>query len=230
MAEVKNLSTKLAIISNEIGALAKDGKNKEQGYLFIGYAQVAAKVRELQAKYGVAIIPTIESYESNEVRSKYGSIGYHYLIKLQFTVMNTDDPEDKIISDWIGESTDYGDKGINKAITSGVKYFIMRLYNISDKGEEEADDTTPEPSYSKGQAPFDKANTTKQKTFQKPAPKIDFKRVNEIKQKVKEISSIEDLENYWRELKLNASYKKIVTPYFHNRKKEIVPEDPDYAE
>lgn len=111
-------------------------------------------------------------------------------------------------------------KGCNQAQAYGSAVTYARRYTVQLAKSLACDDD----------AKVEKQPPDDQKAFQKPAPKIDFKRVNEIKQKVKGISSTEELENYWRELKLNASYKKIVTPYFQSRKKEIVPEEPDYAE
>lgn len=203
-----SLSAKIATIANEIGAIAKDGRNDQQGYAFIEYAQVAARARELQAKYGVTIVPTVESYECNEVKNKYGNIGYHYLIKMKFTVINADDENDNIITDWVGEATDYGDKGINKAITSSVKYFIMRLYNISEKGEQEADKTTPEPPV----AP---------RKNQQPKPKIDQAFLCKVRGKLPTINTDEELDVYWKELHLNKMYYKLLTPDFKKRREEI---------
>lgn len=206
MEETKklSLSAKIATIANEIGAITKDGRNTQQGYAFIEYAQVAAKARELQAKYGVTIVPTVESYERDEIKNKYGNIGYHYLLKMSFTVINADDENDKIITNWVGEATDYGDKGVNKAITSSVKYFIMRLYNISEKGEQEADKMTPEPAV----APKNK-------------PKIDQAFLAKVRAKLPTISTDEDLNAYWKELNLNKQYQSYLLPSFKKRRGEI---------
>lgn len=210
MEEAKklSLSSKIATIANEIGAIAKDGRNAQQGYAFIEYAQVAAKARELQAKYGVAIVPTVEGYERDEVKNKYGNIGYHYLLKMNFTVINADDENDKIVTSWVGEATDYGDKGVNKAITSSVKYFIMRLYNISEKGEQEADKVTPEPAV----AP---KNAVKNK------PKIDQAFLAKVRAKLPTINTDDELNAYWKELNLNKQYQGYLLPSFKKRRGEI---------
>ena len=62
---------------------------------------------------------------------------------MSFTLINGDCPEDQEVATWAGEASDYGDKGINKAETAGTKYFLMRLFNISEKGDEDADAQTP---------------------------------------------------------------------------------------
>lgn len=139
-----SLAAKLARIGKEIGAVDKSGRNNEQKYNYIEYGVVAGRIRELFDTYGVIIIPSVEGYQADEITSKYGSRGYHYTLRMSFQLINGDDPEDRFSATWMGESADFGDKGVNKAETSGTKYFLMRLFNVSEKGEEEADKVTPE--------------------------------------------------------------------------------------
>ena len=139
-----SLAGKLAKIGKEIGVVDKSGTNREQKYTFIEYGVVAGRIRELFDEYGVIIVPSVKDYVVDEITSKFGNKGYHYVIRMIFRVINADDSSDCIEAEWTGESADYGDKGINKAETSGTKYFLMRLFNISEKGEEEADEKSPE--------------------------------------------------------------------------------------
>lgn len=139
-----SLATKLARIGKEIGTVDKTGKNQQQNYNYIEYGVVAGRIRELFDIYGVIIIPNVDEYSVDEILNKYGNKGYHYTLKMSFRIVNGDDANDFLTAQWMGESADYGDKGINKAETSGTKYFLMRLFNISEKGEEEADEKSPE--------------------------------------------------------------------------------------
>ena len=142
--EPKTLAAKLAAIGKEIGAVDKSGHNVQQKYAYIKYSVVAGKIRELFDKYRVIIIPSVESVQQDEVTNKFGSTGYHYVLTMSFLLVNGDDPQDREIASWSGESIDYGDKGINKAETAGTKYFLMRLFNVSEKGDEDNDKTTPD--------------------------------------------------------------------------------------
>lgn len=146
MSEAKTLSlaSKLAAIGKEIGTVDKSGRNLQQKYDYIEYGVVAGRIRELFDKYHIIIIPNVESIQQDEIASKYDNKGYHYILHMSFTLINGDNPEDQEIATWAGEASDYGDKGINKAETSGTKYFLMRLFNISEKGEEDPDSKTPE--------------------------------------------------------------------------------------
>lgn len=62
---------------------------------------------------------------------------------------------------WTGEALDYGDKATNKAATSAQKYYLMRQFNISEKGED-PDADSPD----KGTV-----NGPKPQVTPKPAPK-----------------------------------------------------------
>lgn len=141
-----NLYQKLARITGEVGAIKKGGTNREQGYGFIEYAAVAGELRGLFAKYGVVIVPRMQQgvkQTRSQVTSARGAVGNYLLVDMHFTVTNADNPEDKFTVSWTGEALDYGDKATNKAATSALKYYLMRQFNISEKGED-SDEHTPD--------------------------------------------------------------------------------------
>lgn len=142
-----NLYQKLAAITGEVGSISKGGTNKEHGYAFIEYAAVAGELRHLFAKYRVIIIPYMarsHKQTREEVSTKNGTKGIHALIDFTFVVINADKPDEKFSVTWTGEATDYGDKAVNKAATGALKYYLMRQFNISEKGDD-PDSTTPDP-------------------------------------------------------------------------------------
>lgn len=190
MSEAKpTLAARIAAISKDLGAIQKGGHNREQHYDFIEYAAVSGKIRELLDKHGVAIIPSVTSYERDDVKSKNGATGYHYTLQMHFTAINADDPSDKLEADWMGESTDWGDKGINKAETSGTKYFYMRLFNISEKGDADND-----PDNTSGAS--EESKPAKAKTSS--GFRVDF---NSIRETCDAIDDEESLKKYYEELK-----------------------------
>lgn len=185
----KTLAARIAAISKDLGAIQKGGHNREQHYDFIEYAAVSGKIRELLDKHGVAIIPSVTSYERDDVKSRNGATGYHYTLQMHFMAINADDPQDKLEADWMGESTDWGDKGINKAETSGTKYFYMRLFNISEKGDADND-----PDATSGSS----KESTPAKSKTRSGLRIDF---NTIRETCATIDDEESLKAYYEELK-----------------------------
>lgn len=131
-----SLASKLAAIGKEIGAVSKSGKNLQQKYDYIEYGVVAGKIRELFDKYHIIIIPNVDNIQQDEIKGKYDNSGYHFVLQMTFTLINGDNLDDREIATWAGEASDFGDKGINKAETAGTKYFLMRLFNISEKGDD----------------------------------------------------------------------------------------------
>ena len=134
-----NIYQKLSAIMGDIGVVEKGGKNTEQNYAFIEYAAVAGKLRALFSEYGVLIVPRMpkaSEHVREEITTKYGSKGVAILIDFTFEIINADKPDDKFEVTWTGEAADYGDKGTNKAATSALKYYLMRQFNISEKGED----------------------------------------------------------------------------------------------
>jgi hypothetical protein len=167
-----NIYQKLARITGEVGVIAKGGQNREQSYAFIEYAAVAGKLRDLFAKYGVVIVPRMQQVSKQtrlDITSKGGKAGVWALIDFTFTVVNADNPEDKFTVTWTGEAADYGDKATNKAATSALKYYLMRQFNVSEKGDDPDADShsfnsaKPQPAVgAKPQASPNKAASQKQ--------------------------------------------------------------------
>lgn len=139
-----NIYQKLAMITGEIGVMEKGGRNQEQRYDFIEYAAIAGRIRTLFSKHGVIIVPKVKSQQRLEITSKHGARGIHAIVTMEFDIVNADQPDDRFTVTWEAEAADYGDKATNKAITAALKYYIMRQFNISEKGED-ADEHTPAP-------------------------------------------------------------------------------------
>jgi hypothetical protein len=58
----------------------------------------------------------------------------------QYTIINADYPDERIVCDWdAGEALDTSDKATNKAVTASQKYFLMKLFNISDKDDPDSE-------------------------------------------------------------------------------------------
>lgn len=190
------LAAKLARIGKEIGKVEKTGQNNGYGggYKFIEYGVVAGRIREKFDEYGIIIIPAVEHYEKDIVQSGRGASGYHYLLTMNFTIINGDDMEDRLVFPWLGESADYGDKGVNKATTAACKYFLMRLFNISEKSDEDADAQSPEIS-----------------TVQQPAESAKRKvpPVRALREKIYMMQSAEELDDAHK--KLYEAYPEMLT-------------------
>lgn len=135
----ETLARKIALASQEVGYLSADKRNKDQNYDYISADQVLQRAGDALAKYGVTIFPSITSTEVNvtERQGKTPRIDAQVIFLMVVT-----DGKDKIECGWTGYGSDYAtpDKAVYKAITSGHKYFEMKLLNIgigNEDGEHE---------------------------------------------------------------------------------------------
>lgn len=206
------LAAKIAAISKDLGAIQKGGHNKEQHYDFIEYAAVSGKIRELLDKHGVAIIPSVENYARDDVKSKSGAAGYHYMLTMRFTVINASDANDKIEATWMGESTDWGDKGINKAETSGTKYFYMRLFNISEKSDSDND-----PDRTSGT--IGKSAPKEAKTY--PKSTLNFQEIEDQAAIIDDLESLKDLYKSLKPETLSPAEQARINGIINKRKQEL---------
>jgi hypothetical protein len=109
-----------------------------------------AEVRVQLAKHGLMIIPEtvdrhIDRYTTMKPGYKQGDppkeqASFHATVKSRYTLVNVEDPNDRMVCEWdAGEALDTSDKATNKATTASHKYFLMKLFNISDKDDPDAD-------------------------------------------------------------------------------------------
>ena len=207
-----SLAAKLAAIGNEIGIVAKTGKNDQQKYDFIEYAVVSGKIRSILDKHKVTIMPQVDDYEVSEVTNKYGNVGYHYTLRMSFLIKDGESDE-QYERKWLSEAVDYGDKSINKAETAGTKYFYMRLFNISEKGEKEADQDTPE---------MVKLNQTESHSAS------EYKRLNfdDVKETLATLNDLYSVNKYGQELNnqfphMTENQRNALAKIFDQKRKEL---------
>lgn len=135
------LAIKIAKAANDMGAIAKDGKNKSQDFQFISESAIKAAVRKVSAKYGFTIFPKqIKNITRYERATSRGGTLYFYDVLQEFVVT---DGKEEMIGDMMGTGSDTGDKAFNKAVTVALKNFEKQLFNVSDKSENDPDSETP---------------------------------------------------------------------------------------
>lgn len=134
-----NIVSKLSKVVGALGSFAPDKTNTQQRYDYISADQVLSRVGVALAAEGIMIIPAISEEAVELVNPKPNQTRYDATVALE---MNITDGESSMVQQWVGRGSDYGvpDKALYKAITSGHKYFLMKLFNIgvgNDDGEHE---------------------------------------------------------------------------------------------
>ena len=142
------LVTKLARACASIGSFQADKRNEQQRYDYISADQVLSRVGNALAAEGVMIIPAITEEIIDLVQPKPNQSRYDALVALE---MNITDGNESIVQQWIGRGSDYSvpDKALYKAITSGHKYFLMKLCNVGAGNEDGDHESEKEPTRAK---------------------------------------------------------------------------------
>jgi hypothetical protein len=130
-----------------VGVVGATGRNATFNYSFVEEAKIVAAVREQFYKFGVLLrVNMLEASTSlNEVTGSSGKTRTENraFVKLELEFVNVDEPADRYAVFWSGEAADSGDKAINKAVVSALKYALLKNLLIPKEGDDtEADATT----------------------------------------------------------------------------------------
>lgn len=142
------ITKSLCAITAEIGSLAKNKKNQQQGYSFRGVDDLMNTLHPLFAKYGVLMVPEVlESTREERVTAKGGALISAILkVKYHFTAIDGSE----VTATVIGEGMDTADKASNKALAVAFKYVALQVFCIptEEVGQDDPDNYTPDRSVS----------------------------------------------------------------------------------
>ena len=174
---MSNIYKRMSDITSELSAVAKNlevgvGKNS---YKAVGEADVLAAVKPLEIKHGVYSYPSsrriVESmvmkttdYNGRERQNQF------VRVETEYTFVNVDKPEEKIVVISYGDGVDSQDKAPGKAMTYADKYALLKAYKIitgddpdqyeSNTGKFEKPKTKPKPAKETAPAEGDNAPAT----------------------------------------------------------------------
>jgi hypothetical protein len=150
---LSGLASAIAKATIEVGGFVADKRNNEQNYSYISADAVLERGGLALARVGVAVIPAVTNFDIKFTPRANKSDRIDALVNFVMTVCYQDE---KLETLWVGCGSDYStpDKALYKAITSGHKYYLMKLLNISIGNEdsehedgEEPKRATPKPAH-----------------------------------------------------------------------------------
>lgn len=142
MTSNKSLYRKLAEISKEIGRVDKKGYNSFHKYHYVTESDLTDAIRDKLSSRGVLIIPSLESVQHDDTLTTASMV---------FTFVDSETGE-KHEAKWAGTGDDKGDKGLYKAYTGSLKYFLMKMFLISQGDDPEGDTSTDRRTEATGNA------------------------------------------------------------------------------
>jgi len=131
------IAEKMALIMADVPGIAKNQKNKSQGFMFRGIDDIYATLHPILSNHGVFIqTEIVGQLDSREVTSANGTAGINRVIHYKFKFTAKDGSF--VTSEALGEAIDYGDKACNKAASVAQKYSFIQTFCIPT-GDEETD-------------------------------------------------------------------------------------------
>lgn len=144
--DAPSLADKLRTITSEISTIAKTGKNEKHGYSYVKAEDVVRAVRDKFVEHGIVMV--IDARNVNHFTDTGGK-QFVTTVELEITLVNADRPThpygfgDTRTFHWVGAGADIGgEKGLYKAYTGGVKYFLLNLFMVPTGDDPESDTTT----------------------------------------------------------------------------------------
>jgi hypothetical protein len=129
-APARRLVAKLAAIMKQVGRVPKRGHNKHFDYRFATEVDVSAALQTRLADAGIMVIPGITGHRRE---------GKLTAIDMTFTFIDSESGEE-IVTPWAGHGEDSSDKGMPKAITGALKYFLLKTFLVPTGDDPEASD------------------------------------------------------------------------------------------
>lgn len=123
-----NIFESINAVMGEIGAVGKNSKNTQQGFMFRGIDAVMNAINPALIKYKVFIVPEILEQTREERLNSKGTTLIYSICKIKYTFYAEDGSF--ITAVVIGEGMDTGDKATNKAMSIAFKYACFQVFCI----------------------------------------------------------------------------------------------------
>jgi hypothetical protein len=154
----------------EIGAIGKEKKNLQQGFMYRGIDDVMNALQPSLVKHKVFIVPEVTSETREEKTNKNGTLLFYVRLGITYRFFTTDGSS--IETKVIGEAMDSGDKATNKAMSIAYKYACFQVFCIPTEEMRDPDAETHEPVQKAGNQ---KDKSTKEKADNKKTGEANAK-------------------------------------------------------
>ena len=112
----------------EIGAIGKESRNQQQGFMYRGVDAVYNALNPVMSKLGLFMTPEVLEQTREERVNKNGTTLLYSILKMKYTLYAPDGSNVSCVV--IGEGMDSGDKASNKAMSVAFKYACFELFCI----------------------------------------------------------------------------------------------------
>jgi len=136
-----SIHAKLLAAQKAITAIGKTGHNSHFNYDFFEEREVLRVAREALNDAGLAFFYSVEDVSDRDVQTKAGRVEFLTDAFMLCTIYDAESGE-SLSGRAIGRGQDGQDKGINKAIVAGLKYWLLKTLMIPTDDDTERDENT----------------------------------------------------------------------------------------
>jgi hypothetical protein len=126
-----NIYQKIKAVRERVKEIPKNGFNKFANYKYVDKDTLYDYLRAYFNEVGLALISSTESVQREQRKNNKGELFNASIVTKKHTIVNIDNPDEKIevLSAGVGE--DKTDKDIYQADTGAMKYFLIDNFFIS---------------------------------------------------------------------------------------------------
>lgn len=123
-----NICKAIVATMADIGAIGKNTKNTQQGFMFRGIDAVMNALQPAMLKNNIFVVPEVLEQTREERQTAKGGTLIYSILKMKFTFFADDGSNISAVV--IGEGMDSGDKASNKAMSIAFKYACFQVFCI----------------------------------------------------------------------------------------------------
>lgn len=214
MDENKKIYSSLTSIMSEIEAVTKNKTNSAQGYKYRSIDDVYNMIQPIFGKHKVFILPKVIKMEEQEKQAKSGSILIYTTIEIEYYFYADDGSSLSTIA--IGKGMDLGDKSLDKAKSSALKYLLLQMFLIPTEEDKDIEKDSqelhkPKPAQKPAEKPS-QSTTQTQDQAEKPLTTQDV--INTILA----IDQKDHLSNWLNKHKAGIKFSEIKDVYYGHLK------------
>lgn len=123
-----NIYEAISATMNDVGAIGKNTKNTQQGFMFRGIDAVMNALQPALIKNHIFVVPEVLEQTREERVSQRGGTLIYSICRIKYTFFAEDGSNVSAVV--IGEGMDSGDKATNKAMSIAFKYACFQVFCI----------------------------------------------------------------------------------------------------
>lgn len=138
-----NIFESISAAMAEIGAIGKNSRNQQQGFMYRGVDAVMNAINPALTKYKIFVVPEVLEQTREERTTAKGGLLIYSICKIKYTFFAEDGSSVEAVV--IGEGMDSGDKSTNKAMSIAFKYACFQVFCIPTEEMKDPDAECHEP-------------------------------------------------------------------------------------